>query len=221
MADWITQAIEAGGYGAILIVMFLENVFPPIPSEVVMPLAGYAAARGNLSLVGVIVAGSIGAGAGALFWYWVGRLIGERRLRAFVNRHGRWIAMSCNDVDRVRCWFDRWGAASVCLGRLAPTIRTLISIPAGVVRMPFAAFAVLSLLGATLWTAFLGIAGYVLGERSDLIKDWLNPVTNLVLLVGLGLYVWRVITLRAEPDEACEEAPGTGDGRQDSPHSLH
>jgi len=200
MAEWIERMIEEGGYLALAIVMFLENVFPPIPSEVVMPLAGYHAQAGDLSLAGVIVAGSAGAFLGALFWYWIGRMIGPRRMRAFVGRHGRWLAMTCADFDGARKWFDRYGGPAVFLGRLAPTVRTLISIPAGIVRMPFWTFAAFTFVGATIWTAALAWAGYLLGSQRDLIDAWLNPVANIALAIGLVIYVWRVFTIRPDAD---------------------
>lgn len=112
--------------------MFLENVFPPIPSEVIMPAAGFAAGQGRLSLIGVIVAGTVGSVAGALFWYYVGKWIGADRLRRWAGRHGRWLTLAPKDIDRVDRWFDQHSGKAVFLGRLVPALRTLISVPAGV-----------------------------------------------------------------------------------------
>jgi membrane protein DedA with SNARE-associated domain len=205
MAEWIEHMIEEGGYLALAFVMFLENVFPPIPSEVVMPLAGYHAQAGTMSLWGAIAAGSAGAFLGALFWYWVGRLIGPRRMRSFIGRHGRWLAMTCSDFDAARRWFDKYGGPAVFLGRLAPTVRTLISVPAGIVRMPFGVFAIYTVIGATIWTAALAWAGYLLGSQRGVIDAWLNPVANIALGIGLVIYVWRVVTIRPEDDCEPEE----------------
>lgn len=211
MAEWIERMIEEGGYLALAFIMFLENVFPPIPSEVVMPLAGYHAQEGSMSLWGVIAAGSAGAFLGALFWYWVGRLIGPRRMRAFIGRHGRWLAMTPADFDAAKSWFDRYGGPAVFFGRLAPTVRTLISVPAGIVRMPFGVFAVYTFAGATIWTAALAWAGYLLGSQRHLIDSWLNPVANIALAVGLVIYVWRVVTIRADADSGPAAPEGEAD----------
>ncbi len=200
MAEWIEHMIAEGGYLALAFVMFLENVFPPIPSEVVMPLAGYQAQSGTLNIWGVIAAGSAGAFFGALFWYWIGRMIGPHRMRAFIGRHGRWLAMTSSDFDGARRWFDRHGGPAVFFGRLMPTVRTLISIPAGIVRMPFWIFSIFTFVGATLWTAALAWAGYLLGSQRGLIDDWMNPVANIALGLGLVIYVWRVITIRPGAD---------------------
>jgi membrane protein DedA with SNARE-associated domain len=116
--------------------MLLENVFPPIPSVLIMPLAGFVARKGNVSFWGAVAAGSLGSLAGAVFWYIVGRALGGERLRNWVERHGRWLSLSCESLDHAEDWFRRRGAASVFLGRLAPGVRTFISIPAGVYRMP-------------------------------------------------------------------------------------
>ena len=136
LASWIEQIVETTGVLGIALLMFLENVFPPIPSELIMPLAGYAAARGETSLVLVILAGTAGSLAGALFWYILGRLVDHERFKQFADRHGRWLTMSRTDVSQADDWFDAHGHWAVLFGRLIPTVRTLISIPAGLSEMP-------------------------------------------------------------------------------------
>ncbi len=111
--DWITQAVERSGYSGIFLLMLAENLFPPIPSEVIMPLAGYISARGQLTFVGVLLAGAAGSLVGALFWYAVGRWIGADRLKRFAARHGRWLTLSPTDVDRASAWFARHGQTAV------------------------------------------------------------------------------------------------------------
>jgi len=194
MADWMTSLMEQGGYLAIAFLMFLENVFPPIPSEVVMPLAGYAAQQGEQDLALVILAGSAGSLAGAVFWYAVGRWIGRRRLKGFAGRHGRWLTLSPRDVDRASEWFDRHGGLAVLFGRLVPGVRTLISTPAGVAEMGVPRFLAFTSAGTALWTALLASAGWLLGESYDRVSDYIDPVSNVVVGVILLAYLYRAAT---------------------------
>ncbi|CUH75954.1 DedA family protein [Tropicibacter naphthalenivorans] len=194
MFDFITNVMSALGAFGVASLMFLENVFPPIPSELIMPLAGFNAARGAQTLWIVILAGTVGSLAGAIFWYWLGRRLGARRVREMAQRHGRWLTMTPEDVDRANDWFHRHGRAAVVLGRLVPTVRTLISVPAGVACMPVWEFALWSTVGTAIWTALLTLAGYVLESQYELVSEWLNPVST-VLVVGFVLvYVYRVVT---------------------------
>lgn len=152
MFESITGLIEQGGYFGILALMFLENLFPPIPSEVIMPLAGFLAARGELNLFGVVVAGTLGSFLGALPWYYAGARLGEERMRRLAARHGRWLTLSGDDVLEAGVWFRAHGRKAVFFGRLVPAIRTLISVPAGIAQMPFASFAFYTLAGSAIWT---------------------------------------------------------------------
>src|SRR5690606_17640376 len=147
MFDWISSFLEGGGAWAIAALMLLENVFPPIPSELVMPLAGFNAARGGTPLWLTILSGTAGSLGGAWLWDLVGRAFGDKRLRRLIARHGRWLTMTPSELDRAQAWFERHGAAAVFFGRLVPTIRTLISIPAGIARMPTRRFLLFSALG--------------------------------------------------------------------------
>jgi membrane protein DedA with SNARE-associated domain len=196
MFDWIVGWVEGGGYVAIALLMLLENVFPPIPSELIMPLAGFSAAKGNLNIVGVVAAGTVGSLAGAFFWYWIGRAVGPERLKAFAGRHGRWLTLEPDEIDRARAVFDRHRAAALFLGRLIPTVRTLISVPAGVNRLPLGVFAFWSFLGTSLWTALLAGAGYLLQSQYERVSEWLNPVSNAVLAVLVLWYLYRVIRFK-------------------------
>lgn len=140
MYDAIVVLIsKLGGLGVFLL-MFGENLFPPIPSEVILPLAGYTAAQGRGSLPVVIMAGTLGSVAGATLWYYVGRWIGIERLKRFAADHGRWLTLTPEEIDRVDKWFDRYGRWAVLFGRLLPGIRTLISVPAGVTGMALGPF---------------------------------------------------------------------------------
>jgi membrane protein DedA with SNARE-associated domain len=194
MFDWIVRWVESGGYPAIALLMLLENVFPPIPSELIMPLAGFAAAKGTLNIVGVVIAGTAGSLAGALFWFWVGYAIGPARLRTFSQRYGRWLTLDASDIDRARSFFDRHRGSALLFGRLIPTVRTLISVPAGINRVPLLIFLAWSGLGTALWTTFLAGAGYLLQAQYERVSGWLNPVSNLVIATLAIWYLYRVIT---------------------------
>ena len=183
MFDWVTTAVERMGYVGIALLTLLENVFPPIPSEVIMPLAGFVARRGGLDFWGAVVAGSVGSFVGALGWYEVGRRIGERRLRDWVERWGCWLGIDGEDVDRAGGWFQRHGASAVLLGRRVPGVRTFISVPAGFSEMPRGRFAAFTLAGTVAWTLALTWAGRVLGANYDRVQRFVDPVSWVVLAV--------------------------------------
>ena len=196
MFDWITGLVERTGYLGIALLMLAENVFPPIPSELIMPMAGFTAARGELNMVGVVVAGTAGSLAGALLWYYIGRWIGLERLKRWAAKHGRWLTISPEEVDEAAAWFNRHCGKAVLVGRLIPAVRTLISVPAGVAGMALMRFLTYSALGTVLWTALLAAAGYLLEDQYQKVGDYLNPVSNVILgLIVLG-YLYRVITFR-------------------------
>ena len=193
MANWVMQVIAATGYIGFVFLMVLENVFPPIPSEVIMPLAGFMATQDRLSLVGVIVAGTLGSVLGALPLYYLGRKMGDERLKSFADRHGRWLTLSREDLDNAKQWFDRHGGMAVLLCRLVPGIRSLISIPAGIEGMPLTPFLLYTTLGSGLWTALLTLVGYGLGANFRQVETYLDPASYVVLAVIVMLYVWRVL----------------------------
>jgi membrane protein DedA with SNARE-associated domain len=197
MFDWITGLVENGGYLTIAFLMLAENVFPPIPSELIMPLAGFTAARGELNLPLAVLAGSLGSVAGATIWYYVGLFLGFDRLKKASARYGRWMGVSPEDLDRAQAFFLRHSGKAVFLGRLVPAIRTLISVPAGVVRMPLTPFLIYSTISTFVWTSLLAAAGYLLEGQYEAVEAWLNPVTNLILAAVLVLYVYRVATFRS------------------------
>jgi membrane protein DedA with SNARE-associated domain len=193
MVEWITRIITALGYLGIAFLTFLENLFPPIPSEVIMPMAGFTAALGKMSLGGAILAGSAGALAGCTAWYFVGRRIGEQRLRHWVERHGRWLTLSPTDIDKAKRAFHEKGAAVVFIGRLIPGIRTWISVPAGFSGMSFWRFLIYSAAGTVVWTAVLTFAGYLLGANYELVSKYLGPVSTAVFAAIAVWYVYRLI----------------------------
>ena len=204
LPELIGQAVEANqwlGYGAIFAAMFLENLFPPIPSELIMPLGGFYVQQGQLQFVPVVLAGLIGTVLGALPWYGIGRLINEQRIEQWLERHGRWICISPEELARSRRWFSRYGTTLVFWGRLVPGIRTLISVPAGIELMPMAPFLIWTTAGSLIWTLLLTIAGMVLGEGYSNVEVWIDPVSKvtkvglvIAVLAGgvwLALRIWR------------------------------
>ena len=130
MFDWITGVVQSAGYVGVFVLMFAENLFPPIPSELIMPLAGFTAAQGKLTITGVVAAGSLGTLAGALAWYYIGRRLGIGRIKAFARRHGRWLTLDEDDVDGACRWFQRHGRMALVIGHLVPAVRTLKSFTA-------------------------------------------------------------------------------------------
>lgn len=196
MFDWITGFIENVGYVGVALLMLAENVFPPIPSELIMPLAGFNAAEGNMNLVLAILAGSLGSLAGALFWYYVGAWIGTDRLKAFARRHGRFLTLTPGEVDKADRWFERHGGLAVFLGRLVPAVRTLISVPAGISGMRLGPFLFYSALGTLIWTTFLALAGYWLGAQYEKVQGWVDPVSKAVVAIIVLWYLYRVVTFR-------------------------
>ena len=192
MQDWVVDVVREMGPAGVALLMFLENVFPPLPSEVIMPLAGYLSSRGEASFWAMVAAGSAGSLAGAGFWYAVGRAVTHDRLSAWVRAHGTWLAMTPADVGRATEWFRRHGNGSVFLGRLVPVVRTLISVPAGFTRMPPASFLALSALGTALWTFVLAYAGLLLGNRFRQVEQWIGPVSSAIVVMAAAAYVYRV-----------------------------
>jgi membrane protein DedA with SNARE-associated domain len=194
MFDWITGFVETSGYLGIALLMFAENVFPPIPSELIMPLAGFTAVRGGLNFVLVVLFGTVGSVAGTLLWYGAGRAFTLDRLKHFAARHGRWLTVSPDELDRAQAFFTRHCGKAVFLGRLVPAVRTLISVPAGIVRMPLSTFLFYSTLGTILWNTLLAGAGYLLESQYQAVAEWMNPITNAILAVALLVYLYRVVT---------------------------
>ena len=193
MTDWMTQFIESWGYFGVGLLMFVETVFPPIPSEVIMPLAGIHVAQQGGSLAGVIVAGTIGAMAGNILWFWIAWKLGLDRFEQFLVRYGRILTMDHEEIERGRRLFHRYGGAFVGVGRVLPTIRSLISVPAGLVRMNVRSFLVYSSIGTFLWTMGLTIAGYLLGNRFDEIDRVIGPLSTAVILGCFAIYFYRVV----------------------------
>ena len=193
MAKWVMGVISSTGYFGIALLMFVENAFPPIPSEVIMPLAGYMATQGSLSFAGIVAAGALGTVLGALPLYYLGQKIGEERLKEFADAHGRWLTLSRRDIEAAKRWFDRHGGAAVFFCRLVPGVRSLISIPAGIGRMHLGLFLAYTAVGSAIWTALLAYLGYFLGRNFRRVGEYLDPVSWIVFGVIVLIYAVRVI----------------------------
>lgn len=182
---WIEQIINAIGYVGIALVMLAENLFPPIPSELVMPFAGFSVAQGNMNFIAVLVAGTIGAVLGALALYYVGVWADEPIARRFVRRYGRYFLLSESDLDRALDFFRRYGRTVVFFGRLIPIIRSLISIPAGMNRMPLGQFLLFTTLGSLIWNTVLTYAGVLLGANWTDVLGFVKKYETATLIVVL------------------------------------
>ncbi|MPZ95453.1 MAG: DedA family protein [Propionibacteriales bacterium] len=160
----------------------LENLFPPLPSELILPVAGFSASRGDLSLVGAIVWTTIGSLVGALILYGLGAALGRDRMRAIAVRVP---LVKVSDVDRSEQWFQRFGPQAVFFGRMIPIFRSFISIPAGIERMSLVLFVLLTTIGSLIWNTTFVLAGYVLGENWDRVEGWVSPVQKAVIIAVL------------------------------------
>lgn len=194
MFEWITETVEAWGYAGVFFLMLAENLFPPIPSELIMPLAGFVAVRGDLSFAGVMLAGLAGSLIGALPWYAAGWFVGAKGMKALAARFGRIMTIEPRDVDYAVAWFERHGVKAVFFGRLVPQVRTLISVPAGIVRMNFVVFLAFSALGSLLWLGLLAGSGYVLEANYARVADYIDPISKAVLALFVGVYLYRLVT---------------------------
>ncbi|GMR19276.1 MAG: DedA family protein [Patescibacteria group bacterium] len=182
------------GYPGVFLAAFLENFFPPLPSEVIFPFVGFVAGTGQLSLWGVILAGTLGTLAGAALWYGLGYVLGRSGLKVYIDRYGKVLRITFKDVERAEDWFARYEGPAVFIGRLVPLIRTLISIPAGMVRMSKGRFFLFTFLGSFLWIGFLSTAGFLLGERWEEISGLMEKYelwVGVLLTAATVVLIWR------------------------------
>lgn len=193
MSDFVVDTIKSTGYFGILFLMLAENVFPPIPSEVIMPLSGYLVSKESLNMMLVILAGTVGTMLGAYVLYFFGAKMGKERLIDWSQKHGRWVAITPKDVDKTQKWFDKYGSWTVLFFRLVPGMRSLISVPAGIVKMPLLKFSIFTLIGTILWTSFLAYLGLLLGQEFEQAKQYIGPVSTAVIVFLLMFYIYRVI----------------------------
>lgn len=196
MNDWVTGIVESMGYFGVALLMALENVFPPIPSEVVMPLAGFNASQGDHNVWLMIVAGTVGALVGTLPWYGLARWLDREKVHDWVDKHGHWLTVDRQELERAEKWFSRHGSWVVAVGRCVPAVRTLISVPAGFCGMPFWKYMLYSTAGTVVWTGALALIGKALGDRYDAISKYLGPVSYAIIGIMFLIYIVRVVRMR-------------------------
>ncbi|MBL8158837.1 DedA family protein [Candidatus Saccharibacteria bacterium] len=193
MSDLITGIIDTLGYAGIALLMFLEMVIPVIPSEVIMPFAGFTAARGGMSLTGVIVAGTTGSLLGATALYGIGRLLPDAAIYRFIRRYGSWAGLTIESVHKGEKVFDKHNRAAVFFGRLLPGIRSVVSLPAGIREMNLGIFMAFTLFGVAIWTTLLGVLGYVLGDKYEQVAHFIGAFSNVIVgLIVIGIIVYFV-----------------------------
>lgn len=202
---WATEIISTLGYVGVAFLVALETVVPPIPSEIILPLAGSLSATGRFNIVLVIIAATIGSVGGASFLYGISRWAGETRVESWIDRYGKWILLSRNDLDRSRQWFSRHGGLTVLIARVIPTIRSLVSIPAGLSSMPFLRFLIFTTIGSLIWNVALVGAGYLLGDNWEQVEVFFDPISPfiyggiiLAVLLFIGKRLWDRLRPKAE-----------------------
>jgi len=199
MAEWILGFMNSLGYPGIVLLMIAENLFPPLPSELILPAAGFAAAQGKLNLMGVVLAGALGSVLGTLPLYYLGRIVNEERLVVWADRYGRWLTLRGKDIRKADDWFDRHGPKAVLFGRMIPGIRSLLSLPAGMSEMPLPSFLIYSAIGSGLWATLLAGAGYLLGNNYEVVEQYVGPIgTGVVALLVVSSVVW-IVWRRRQP----------------------
>jgi len=191
--DYISLAVEKNSliaYLTICLAMFLENIIPPIPSEIIMPLGGFFVFQQKLNFYFLVFWGLFGTILGSLPWYYLGRLVNEKRLSNFLDKKGKFLGISSSDLTKSKQWFDRYGVSLVFWGRLVPGIRTLISVPAGIELMPLSKFLIWTTFGSLIWVALLTYAGYLFGENYQMIEAYLDQIKIFVkpILILIFLY---------------------------------
>jgi membrane protein DedA with SNARE-associated domain len=194
MTEFILNLIAWGGYVGIFILMTLENVFPPIPSEVIMGLGGMAVARGDMDMTPLLIVATLGTTLGNMFWYGIGRWIGIARLKPFVDRYGRWLTLTWDEVEQLNRFFNRHGLWVVFFFRFLPTFRTMISLPAGMAKMGLPRFLLATFVGSAIWNAMLAYAGLLLGSRFEELQVYVGPVAILTTAAVVVVWAYRVVT---------------------------
>ena len=207
LANWVQDVINQFGYLGVALLVVIENVFPPIPSEIVLPFAGFVAQQGasavsatagaaqsDTTVVGMMIAATVGSVVGALILYFVSAAIGPERLRGFVERFGKWFGVKSSDLVRAEEWFDRRSSAAVLVGRCVPLIRSIVSIPAGFRRMKLTSFVVLTAIGSAVWNIALIGAGAVLGDQWERVGEYVGVFQWLVIAAVLLVLVRFVVS---------------------------
>lgn len=205
IVEWVLDLMEGIGGPGIALGIFLENIFPPIPSEVILPLAGFTAAQGNYTAVEAVLWATLGSVTGALLLYGIGAALGLDRLKVIAHRMP---LVDVADIDKADAWFSRHGPKAVFFGRFIPGVRSLISIPAGIDRMGLPSFLGYTTAGSLIWNSLFVWIGYQLGDRYHLVEEYMDPISKvvyaLIVLAVLGTIawmVWRSMRRRHDPDD--------------------
>lgn len=196
MTQFILHLIESAGYWGIALLMALENVFPPVPSEVIMGFGGIAVAHGRMDFALLLAAGTAGSVAGNYVWYLVGRYVGLDRLRPFVERWSRWLTVDWHDLERLNRFFAVHGGKTVLIFRVLPAFRTMISLPAGLTRMPQWKFLAATAIGTGVWNGLCAALGYWLGRHFTVFERFTGPAAIALFVGVVGWYLYRVVTWR-------------------------
>ena len=199
--DYITLAVEKNStiaYLTICLAMFLENIIPPIPSEIIMPLGGFFVYQQKLNFYILVFWGLLGTILGSLPWYYLGKLANEKKISNFLDKKGKYLGISSNDLIKSKRWFEKYGVSLVFWGRLVPGIRTLISVPAGIELMPLRKFLIWTTLGSLIWILLLTYAGYVFGENYSIVEIYLDQIKLVVkpILILILLYFFIKLFIR-------------------------
>ena len=189
MENWITEVMNTYGYIGILLLIALENIFPPIPSEVILTFGGFMTTTSNMSIIGVIVVSTIGSVVGAIVLYGIGLLIDVNRLEKIVDKWGHILRLTSKDIDKANAWFHKFGVWAVFLGRLVPLVRSLISIPAGMAHMNFGIFLLFTTVGSLIWNSVLVSVGAAVGASWSTIVGYMDTYSNIVLLLLVVFFV--------------------------------
>lgn len=193
LTEWVTEVIDKLSYLGVALLVALENLFPPIPSEVILPFAGFVARDGDATFIGMVAAATAGSMAGAWILYGIARAIGPSRMHLFIARYGKWFRLTNEDISRAERWFDRNAVVAVLAGRCVPLIRSLVSLPAGFRRMSFVTFTVYTVTGSVAWNSALIGGGYVLRDnwtRVETAVSYFQYVVIFVILAAVAWYVW-------------------------------
>ncbi len=200
ISDWVTNIVETLGYFGVAALIALENVFPPLPSELILPLAGFETGRGQFNYVLMVIAATVGSVIGAIVLYYVAHFVGEHRIRALIRRYGKWFQVTEKDLDRADAWFDRYSSLAVLICRCIPLVRSLVSLPAGLRRMNMARFLLFTAIGSAVWNAALIGAGWALGDNWEVVGQYVGYFQYVVIalvVLGVAWFFWRRLANRS------------------------
>lgn len=183
MESWISDWLDQFGYLGVFLLILIENIFPPIPSEVILTLGGFMTTTTTMTRLGMIIASTAGSVVGAVILYWIGTLLDVARLEKIIQKYGKLLRLTMKDIHKADAWFAKYGVWAVFFGRLVPIVRSLISIPAGMSKMQFGIFIWFTLLGTLIWNTVLVSVGAVVGENWGKIVGYMDIYSNIVYII--------------------------------------